>query len=143
MADSSIARLQLTATLVALIAQEIAKARGAIGPDQHLCMLPSTDQRALRQTARFAINPQTLADEMALYLRRNLAVKLHRTTFDKLPLAERYAVAETAETAWQTVLDVLTGRTTDLPGWELDCLSFTGAYDPAHLLGRDDEGPVQ
>jgi hypothetical protein len=126
-------RAQLAAALVAILAQDIAKARGRLAHHDPLAALPLPEQQAMRRAARFAINPDTLAEDGQVHLRRTLAHAMYGTTFDRLPNADRCDVADVALVAWTTVVAMLAGTTPELPDWEFRCLTFTGEYDPALL----------
>ena len=131
----------LYASLITVLAQDIARARGLLRLDQYLVTLPLEEQRAMRQAARFAIRPESIVHTAQMYLRRNLAPRLYGgATFDKLTLVERHLIAETAVVVWETLMDVLAVRTPDIEAWEADCLMFEGAYDPAALLRRTTDG---
>ena len=134
----------LYASLITVLAQDLARARGLLRLDQYLVTLPVDEQRALRQAARFAIKPDAIAHTAQMYLRRNLAPRLHGwATFDKLTINERYGVAEVALVVWETLMDVLAVKAPDLDAWEADCLMFEGAYDPSTLLAERAKGSVQ
>jgi hypothetical protein len=136
-------KAQLQASLVAILAQDIAKSRGSLAHDEPLSTLPLPEQKAMRQAARFAINPDTIAEDALVYLRRNLAQPMHGASFDKLHMDDRHEVADVALVAWQTLLDVLAGRVADIPNWEYRCLTFTGEYDPALLAAPTQTDVVQ
>ena len=82
----------LYASLITVLAQDIARARGLLRLDQYLVTLPLEEQRAMRQAARFAIRPESIVHTAQMYLRRNLAPRLYGgATFDKLTLVERHS----------------------------------------------------
>jgi hypothetical protein len=126
-------RAQLRASMVELLAKTIGASRGLVKEDTPLAHLATADQHTLRQYARFAMNPDNLAEAVQVQLRRVLCRTIHDKNFDQLTIEEREEIAAEALTAWHAVLDVLNGAAAELPAWEYRCLTFSGEYDPALL----------
>ena len=79
-----------------------------------------------------------VSETVLLHLTRALAQQWHGARFDELHIEDRYSIIDAAVVAWHTVLDTLSGQTTDIPEWEVRCLTFSGEYDPALLGLRPD-----